>query len=60
MTKSIFTSKTLAAQTVTAAAALYPPARELVALYPGEALVVLAMVNAALRWITKGRLTIFA
>lgn len=59
-TKSIFTSKTMAAQAVTVAAALYPPARALVAAYPGEALVVLGLLNAGLRWITKGKLALFA
>ena len=59
-TKSIFTSKTMAAQAVTIAAALYPPARALVAAHPGETLFALALLNAGLRWITKGRVILFA
>lgn len=58
--KSIFTSKTMAAQAITVAAALYPPARALVAAHPGETLVVLGLLNAGLRWITKGRVSLFA
>lgn len=58
-TKSIFTSKTMAAQALTLAAAFYPPARALVAANPGETLVVLSILGAGLRWITKGRVALF-
>ena len=59
-TKSIFTSKTMAAQAITAAAALIPQVREFVATYPGETLVVISLLNAGLRWITKGKISLFA
>jgi hypothetical protein len=58
--KSIFASKTIAAQAITAAAALFPSVRELVAAYPGETLVILSLVNTALRYVTKGRVSLFA
>jgi hypothetical protein len=58
-TKNIFTSKTMAAQAITAAAALIPQVREFVAAHPGETLVILSLVNAGLRWITKGRVALF-
>jgi hypothetical protein len=57
--KSIFTSRTIAAQVITLAAAFYPPARAIVAANPGETLVILALTNSALRWITKGRVVLF-
>jgi len=59
-TKSIFTSKTMAAQAITAIAAFYPPVTVFVAAHPGETLVVISLVNAGLRWITKGKLALFA
>jgi len=58
--KSIFTSKTIAAQAITAAAALFPAVRDLVATHPGETLVILSLVNTTLRWVTKGRVSLFA
>ena len=58
--KSIFTSKTMAAQAITLGAAFYPPIQALVAAHPGETLVVLALLNAGLRWITKGKVVLFA
>lgn len=59
-TKSIFTSKTIAAQAITAVAALFPTVRALVAANPGETLVILSLVNSGLRYITKGRISLFA
>lgn len=59
-TKSIFSSKTMAAQAITLGAAFYPPVQVLVAAHPGETLALVALVNMALRWVTKGRLALFA
>ena len=53
--KPIFTSKTAAVQAVVAAAA----ARDFVAQHPAEVLLGLAVVNLAVRLITKGRVTLF-
>lgn len=58
-TKSIFASKTALAQVITFAAGFYPPARVLVAAHPTETLAILAVVNTALRFITKGRVALF-
>lgn len=59
-TKSIFTSKTMAAQAITALAAFYPPVTAFVAAHPGETLVVLSLVNAGLRYVTKGKVSLFS
>ncbi|MCA1963055.1 MAG: hypothetical protein LDL31_03805, partial [Prosthecobacter sp.] len=56
--KSIFKSKTAAAQALTFAAAFYPPATAFVAAHPEETLGLLAVVNLALRWLTKGRVSL--
>ena len=59
-TKSLFASKTIAAQAITIAAAFYPPVATLVAAHPTETLVILGLVNVILRKLTQGRITIFA
>lgn len=59
-TKSIFSSKTALAQVITVAAGFYPPARALVAAHPTETLAILGLVNIGLRFITKGRVALFA
>jgi hypothetical protein len=57
--KPIFTSKTAAVQAVVAVAAFVPAARDFVAQHPAEVLLGLAVVNLAVRLITKGRVTLF-
>lgn len=58
-TKSIFTSKTAAVQAVTILAAFVPAVQTFVASHPTETLVAVGVINTALRWITKGRVTLF-
>lgn len=58
-TKTIFTSKTVAVQAVTILAAFVPQVQAIVATHPTETLVVLGFINFALRWVTKGRVTLF-
>jgi len=59
-TKSIFKSKTALAQVITLAAGFYPPVAAFVASHPEETLGILAVVNLALRWVTKGRVALIA
>ena len=59
-TKSIFKSKTALAQVITVAAGFYPPIRDLVSAHTEETLAILAVVNLALRWVTKGKVALFA
>ncbi len=59
-TKSIFKSKTFAVQAITLGAAFYPPIAAIVAAHPQETLVVIALINAGLRYVTKGRVSLFA
>lgn len=58
-TKSIFKSKTVIAQVVAVGAAFYPPVQAIIAANPTETMVVIGLVNVALRWITKGRVALF-
>lgn len=58
-TKTIFTSKTAAVQAIVAIAAFVPAARDFVAAHPAEVLLGLAVLNVAVRLITKGKVTIF-
>lgn len=60
MNKSLFKSKTLAIQALTLAAAFYPPIYAAVAAHPTETLVILGLVNAGVRFVTKGKLSLFA
>lgn len=57
--KTLFSSKTAAVQAVVAVAAFVPVARDFVAAHPQEVLLGLALVNLAVRLITKGKVTIF-
>ena len=50
----------VATAAITIAAAFYPPVRVAVAANPGETLVILGLVNVALRFLTKGRVSLFA
>jgi hypothetical protein len=59
MTKSLFRSKTLAVQAVTLAAAFYPPISATVATHPTETLIILGLVNTALRFLTKNKVVLF-
>lgn len=59
-TKSIFKSKTAIAQAITLGAGFYPPVAAFVAAHPEETLGIIAVVNLALRWVTKGRVSLFA
>jgi hypothetical protein len=59
-TKSLFVSKTIAAQAITIAAAFYPPLTTVVSAHPAETLVMLGLFNVFLRYITKGRVSLFA
>ena len=59
-TKSLFASKTIAAQAITIAAAFYPPIAAVVSTHPTETLVILGLLNVGLRYITKGRVSLFA
>lgn len=58
--KSIFKSKTLAFQAVTIAGAFYPPIAALISAHPTEAALIVGLANTALRFITKGRISLFA
>ena len=58
-TKSIFRSKTLAIQAATLAAAFYPPITAFVAAHPEETLGILALANTILRFVTKGKVSLF-
>jgi hypothetical protein len=57
--KTIFTSKTAAAQAIVAVAAFVPVARDFVAAHPQEVLLGIAAVNLILRFVTKGRVVLF-
>ena len=57
-TKPLFTSKTAAVQAVVAIAAFVPGIRDFVAQHPTEVLVGIAVVNLAVRLITKGKVTL--
>lgn len=58
-TKSIFTSKTVAVQVITAAAAFVPAVQAIVSAHPAETLLILGLLNTALRWITKDKVALF-
>lgn len=58
--KSIFKSKTLAFQALTIAGAFYPPIKALISAHPTEAAIIVGLVNTALRYVTKGRVSLFA
>lgn len=58
--KSIFKSKTLAFQALTIAGAFYPPVAALISAHPTEAAIIVGLVNTALRYVTKGRVSLFA
>lgn len=57
--KPIFTSKTAAVQAVVAIAAFVPAARDFVAQHPTEVLLGIAILNLVVRFVTKGRVTLF-
>lgn len=57
--KTLFSSKTAAVQAVVAIAAFVPVARDFVAAHPQEVLLGLALINLAVRLISKGKVTIF-
>lgn len=58
-TKSLFASKTVAAQALTIAAAFYPPIAAIVSAHPTETMVIYGLFNVCLRYITKGRVSLF-
>ena len=58
-TKSIFSSKTVLLQVLTAPAALHPATREFAATHLAEVGVAVAALNVLLRWITKDKVTLF-
>jgi len=57
--KSIFKSKTLIVNALIALASLYPPVGGWVQANPETALQLLALVNFALRFITKNKVSLF-
>ena len=58
-TKSVFKSKTVLVNLVIALAALYPPVQEWVQAHPEQTLIGITAINAALRYVTKGRVSLF-
>lgn len=57
--KSIFASKTLAFQAVTLAAAFFPPITTFIAENPEASLSLVVIINTALRFATKGKISLF-
>lgn len=57
--KTIFASKTAAVQAVVAVAAFIPSVQAFVAENPALVLTGIALLNLGVRFITKGRVTIF-
>lgn len=57
-TKSVFTSKTMAVNAVVLAASFVPAVNDWVTANPALALQILAGINALMRWITKGRVSL--
>jgi hypothetical protein len=58
--KPIFKSKTIIVNVVIALSALLPPVQQFVQAHPTETLLGLTAINTGLRYITKGRLVLFA
>jgi len=57
--KSAFASKTVLVNAVIALAALYPPVGVWLKTHPDLALQALAIINLGLRFVTKGKITLF-
>lgn len=58
-TKSVFTSKTVAVQVMTALCSLIPSVQSIVSAHPTETIVVLSLMNTFLRWISKDKVALF-
>ena len=58
-TKSIFSSKTVLLQLLTAIAAIHPTSRDFIAAHVAEIGSAVAVANVLLRFITKDKITLF-
>jgi hypothetical protein len=58
-TKTIFTSKTMLVNGLIVAASFVPSVRDWMQAHPDTTMQIVAGANIALRWITKGRVTLF-